>query len=533
LRSLVIRTFVQKYPVFVILAALIGVFAASSGKAQQAAPGNYTGISVEASPQVFATMCALSAAGFHVDESALGEMPTRRALLEELMKTQGPATEALRQFYREHALASPSETLSRYITFALVVGPPPEFEYQANRELLPPDVLTIEGFQEILAKFYQEAGLRLSWAAVQPEDEPYLERYRMSLALIATISNAYLREVLKSSRGRTFTVYVEPFVGARTNFRNYGDHYSLVVGTTSDIPADAMRHAYLHFILDPVVLRNRAVVEKKKALLPIAAAAPRLPLFYRGDFISLADECLIKAVELRLRHLAPVELEEALKDADDSGFILVRPFVGQLQKFEKAEPAISLYFPDLIAGIDVAAEQKRLKGVTFAAGQALGTEYDSESEAEQPSELDRWLAEGNREIAKKDIAAATATFEKVLEKYPNDTRGLYGLAIASVLSGKGARAKELFERVISAATPGASGAGEAAAAVEPEVLAWSHIYLGRIHDLEQDRELAVEEYRAALTVDGAPATARAAAQSGVESAYQPPQLRDKNKQQQP
>jgi tetratricopeptide (TPR) repeat protein len=519
---LVIRKFVQKYPVLAILAALMGMVNAPFGAAaHQASPGDYTGISVEASPQVFATMCALSAAGFNVDENALGEMPARRALLADLNKTQGPATEALRQFYREHALASPSETLSRYITFALVVGPPPDFKYQANRESLPPDVLTIEGFQEILANFYQEAHLRLSWAAIEPEDEPFLERYRMSLAQIVTISNAYLREVLKSSRGRTFTVDVEPFVGARTNFRNYGDRYSLVVGTTSEIPVDAMQHAYLHFILDPIVLRNRSVVEKKKALLQLASSAPRLPLVYRDDFISLADECLIKAVELRLRHLAPAELDAALQDADKSGFILVRPLVGQLQKFEKAEPAMSYYFPDLIAGIDVSAEQKRLQGFAFAAGPALGTEYASESEDEQPTELDRWLAEGNREIARKDVSAAAATFERALEKYPNDSRALYGLAIASVLSGKGARAKELFERVVAAANLAASGSQQSVAPAEPEMLAWSHIYLGRIHDLEQDRDLALKDYRAALAVDGAPAAARAAAQSGVETAYQP------------
>jgi tetratricopeptide (TPR) repeat protein len=531
---LVIRTSVRKYPILVILAALIGMSAASFGTAaQQVSPGSYTGISVQASPQVFATMCALSAAGFNVDPSALEGMPARRALLAELVKAQGPAADALRQFYREHALAGASETLSRYITLSLVVGPPPDFKYEASRESLPPDVLTIDGFQEILAKFYQEQHLRLSWAAIQPEDEPFLESYRSSLAQIVTISNGYLREVLKSSRGRTFTVYVEPFVGARTNFRNYGDHYSLVAGMTSEIPVDAMRHAYLHFILDPIVLRNRAVVEKKKALLHLAAGAPRLPLVYRDDFVSLADECLVKAVELRLRHLAPAQLEVALRDDDESGFVLVRPFVSQLQKFEKAEPAMSYYFPDMMAGIDVAAEQKRLQSVTFAAGQALGTEYDSESETEQPSDLDRLLAEGNREIAKKDIPAATATFEKVLGKYPNDSRAVYGLAIASVLSGKGARAKELFEQVISAANLGASGSQGSAAPVEPEMLAWSHIYLGRIHDLEQDRDLAVKEYRAALAVNGAPAAARAAAQSGVETAYQPPQVGDKSKQQRP
>jgi tetratricopeptide (TPR) repeat protein len=534
LRSLVIRTLVQRYPFLALLAALIGIAAASSRTpAQRPAPGNYAGISVEASPQIFATMCALDAAGLDVKSSTLGEMPARLALRAELLQMQGPATEALRQFYRDHALASPSETLSRYITFALVAGPPPQFQYPANRESLPPDVLTIEGFQELLANFYGEAHLRLSWAAVEAQDAPALARYRASLARIVTVSNAYLREVVKESRGRTFTVYVEPFVGTRTNFRNYGDRYLLVVGTPSQIPAGAIQHAYLHFLLDPLVLRNRPAVETKRALLQAAAGAPRLPVEYRGDFVGLADECLVKAVELRLRRLAPIELEEALRDADESGFVLVRPLVGKLQKFEKAEPAMSYYFPDLIAGLDVRAEQKRLQGVTFAAGPALGVEQDSASDSEQPSELDRWVAEGNREIARKNGPAAASTFERALAKYPNSSRALYGLAIASVLSGKAERARELFEKVISSPNLTASASQESGEAADAEILAWSHVYLGRIHDLEEDRDLAVKEYRAALTVEGAPATARAAAQTGVETAYQPPERPGENKQPRP
>ena len=96
-------------------------------RGQSAADSTETGVNVEASPQIFATMCALDAAGFDADESTLAEMPSRLALRGELLKLQGPATDALRQYYRDHALADPGETLSRYIAFALVVGAPPRF----------------------------------------------------------------------------------------------------------------------------------------------------------------------------------------------------------------------------------------------------------------------------------------------------------------------------------------------------------------------------------------------------------------------
>ena len=511
LKGPAIRNFFRFYPVLALLAVLVATGAVLwTAAAPQAGPGNYSGISVEASPQIFATMCALDAAGFEADESTLADMPGRLALRADLLKAQGPTAEALRQFYRDHALSSPAETLSHYITLALVVGPPPRFQFQSERQALPPDVVTLDGFQELLVSFYREAHLDLRWAKVEPEYEPAVQRYQAALGRIVTSSNGYLREILKQSQGRTFTVYVEPLVGARTNFRNYGDHYSIVVGTSGE-PLDTIQHAYLHFMLDPLVLRQRQAVNTKSALLDIAARAPQLPVEYRQDFVALVDECLIKAVELRLRRLAPGQLEAALREADASGFVLVRPFAAELVKFEKAEPAMSYYFPDLIVGLDVAAERKRLQRITFAAAAPAAAEQTA-TESVQPSELDRALAQGERELALQDIPAATATFEQVLAKYPDDARALYGLAIASVLSGKAERARELFEKFVAAP----------ASADSVSNTAWAHVYLGRIHDLKRERELAVNEYRAALAVEGAPEAARAAAQHGADAAYQPP-----------
>jgi hypothetical protein len=51
-------------------------------------------------------------------------------------------------------------------------------------------------------------------------------------------------------------------------------------------------------------------------------------------------------------------------------------------------------------------------------------------------------------------------------------------------------------------------------------LAWSHVYLGRMHDLDGDRDQALADYRAALAVSGVPEEARSAAQRGIEQAYQ-------------
>jgi hypothetical protein len=519
--------------VLVLVAVIIGLRGtARNSQAQQAEQSSDPSISVDASPQIFAVMCALDASGFDSQEITSADMPARVALREDLLKLQGPATQAMRRFYRDHALASPTETLTPYMTFALVADPPPTFQLPADRDLLPPSVLTIDGFQDVISDFYQEAHLDARWAKIEPESEPLIVLFRAALRRIVTVSDAYLRELPKPQYGRTFTVYVEPLVGSRANFRNTGDRYAIVVGSLSDASVNTIQHAYLHYMLDPFVLRYRPVVYTKRALLNVAARAPQLPSEYHDDFVSFMDECLIKAVELRLRHLSGERLEAELKVNDESGFILVRPLVAQLQKFEKDAPAMSYYFPGLITGIDVEAEQKRLQGITFASAGATPALEHGQSEPPQ-SELERWIAEGNRQIATKDTEAAAATFQTAFAKYPNDPRVMYGLAIASVLSGDGDRAKGLFEQLVSPRNSAAPGQGGGSLPADPSIMAWSHVYLGRIHDLEDERELAVSEYQAALAVEGAPEVARVAAQSGVETAYKPPERPGKDQQAQP
>lgn len=536
--------------------ALACLLMAPCARGQTSHSSASNGISIEISEQVFATMCALDAAGFDADVSTISEMPARLALREDLLKIHGPATDAVKQFYRDHAFADPGETLSRYITFALAIGPPPMFDFQYRREDLPPDVLSLEGFQQILAAFYREAGLQTKWVKIEPEYVGAVARDDAGLRRIVLVTNAYLRELIKPTR-RTFTVYVEPLAGNRANFRNFGEHYAIVIGAGQQFPQEQVQHAYLHYMLDALSLRYRNNLGKKAELLNTAAKAPRLPDEFHTDFIAFADECLIKAVELRLKKMTPQQLELALAANDQSGFILVRPFVAELQKFEKDSPAMEYYYPDLIAGIDVEAEQKRLKTVTFAPAEdasvaATGAHAavgggaapgDAAAGAGQPSELETWIAEGDRDIAAKDAASATEVFGKVLAKYPDEPRAIYGMAVAAVLRKDVDAAKENFGKIValSAGAPSAGNAqggdgeaaggkarsGEAAAAdtppakVDPRLLAWSHVYLGRIHDVEGDRDLAVNEYRAAMAVDGAPEAARLAAQRGAEAPYEP------------
>jgi hypothetical protein len=48
------------------------------------------------------------------------------------------------------------------------------------------------------------------------------------------------------------------------------------------------------------------------------------------------------------------------------------------------------------------------------------------------------------------------------------------------------------------------------------------VYLGRILDMKEDRDAAMEQYRAALTAGAALPEVKAAAERGLAQAYEPP-----------
>jgi tetratricopeptide (TPR) repeat protein len=495
--------------------------------AQSIAQQSKSPVGIESSSQLFATMCALDAAGFDPEG---GGTPARMRLRAQMESLHGPAVDALRKFYQDHVLGDPGATLSRYVVYALVMGPPPDFEIQVHREDVSPDALALEGFGEVLANFYAEAHIDSIWQQVQPQYEAAATNIAGPISDIVLVTGGYLREVVNPHSPQTFTVYVEPLVGVRSNFLNLGDQYAFIVDPGRDLPLVEIRHAFLHFFLDPLAYRFHNTIVADQRLLDFAVRAPRLPPEYRDDFTSYFTECLVRAVELRLDH--PTDLEARLVSEDEDGYVLVRPLVTQLMKFEKEAPPMSLYYPDLVHGINVGAEAQRLDTVKFA---------PRTEDVEQPHVAIGYadnadLIEGEQDIALNHADGAAAAFERVLARHPNEARAVYGLAVASLMQNQAGRAEELFEKIIAAGTepastsaaPAGDASGTPTAPVDDldrpdaRMLSWSHVYLGRLYDVQGDRDHAVIEYRAALSVEGAPDSAKAAAQKGVDQSFATP-----------
>jgi len=468
---------------------------------------------------MFTTMCALLAAGFEANVSAETWRPLRARLRDDMQHQNGPAVDAVRQFYKEHELRDSGATLSRYIWFGLLSGPAPDFRITLKRDDQPAEVLALEGFSEILSNYYKEQKIGKLWRDLQPIYNAEIERAHDTVSQIVFVATGYLRQLQDNSTERTFTIILEPLVGRISNVRNSGEHYSIVLSGGDDVPPDIVRHAFLHFLLDPLPQQYPHILAAKRALYEKAAQAPRLAPDLKDDFASYFAECLVRAVELRLKRLSPSERDAAMERDDADGYVLVRPLCTGLAKYEASEPSMALYFPDLVRGIDVNAETRRIGTLTFAFAESAASEGDTASEdivkhrAARPTtvpndaEAIAALTDGERRIAEKNPRAAEASFQKVLARYPEQSRAWYGLGLVALMDHDGPRAKEVFGRLTT---------GEHAATKDPMVLAWSHVYLARIYDDEGQQDLAKSEFQAALSVEGAPERAKQAAQKGLE-----------------
>ena len=489
---------------------------------------------MEQNPQLFAVLCAMHAGGFEEGIPEGDLPPLEAAIRREIAKQQGPAVDALREFYRNHVLPGPSATLSRYVSFGLISGPPPSFTITISQEDVPPDAASLQGLTALVSAYYTEQHVDQLYERVRPIYERHAGEVERILGQLTLLETGYIRQILKPSTEHTFTVYTEALVGVRSNFRIYGGRYSLVLDPTREGMRDDIRHALLHYLLDPLALAHHPPMSGRKAVLDVVARAPRLPASYKNDIEPLTDECLVKAVEIRIQRLRPAEELAALDKAEADGYVLIRPIFNGLLSYEKSEDSLSAYYEKLIQKVDLNAEARRLATFQFAAAtsdQSSSTVVEErvETPRQEVSELERWLIEAESELAHKDTRLARASFQRILEKYPDEPRAQYGLAVSIIVDGEVDRGRALLERVVAQLSdPRAAGqsaplgsapssAQRRAVRPDPGTLAWAHVWLGRIHEEEGRKEQAGVEYRAALAVDGAPQGARQAAQRGLAS----------------
>ena len=451
-------------------------------------------------------LAAINAAGYDDQIDAASTHPFRHTLRTQLATRNLDSVYELKRFFREHALKDPKAELSRYISYALLINGPPDFGYRDPDMLRPGDASSLEGLAPLLSAFYKEANLEDQWERAQPYYDQVIERYQAPVARAVLEVNGYLRNISSGYLGRRFQIYVD-LLGApnQVQTRSYGDDTFVVVTPSQEPQIDGIRHAYLHYLLDPLGFKFSEDIKKKHALGDYAQGAGALPDVYKSDFVLLATECLIKATESRMDR-KPALADQALHE----GYVLTPALAEQLAAYEKQDAAMRLYFPSLFAGLDFKREEKRMEGVEFAS--AAPSRVVRPAQTLNPPELTgaaRTLADADTAYADRDLERAKGAFLRVPEETTEKSmhaKAYYGLARIAVLQRDPETGDRLFRKVLD---------------VEPDAdtKAWSLLYLGRLADSQGDRNQAVENYRAALAVQGVPEAVRQAAEKGLDETF--------------
>ena len=181
-----------------------------------------------------------------------------------------------------------------------------------------------------------EVNIEELWKQSQPACERAIERYHEPVSRAILQVNAYLRNPTAGYLGRSFQIYLD-LLGApnQVQTRSYANEYFVVVTPSAEPRVDDIRHAYLHYLLDPQATKYGMEILKKKSLEDYAQGAPALDPVYKSDFLLLTTESLIKAIEARLPGHT-----ETVDDALRAGYILAPYFAEQLTIYEKQRDAM-------------------------------------------------------------------------------------------------------------------------------------------------------------------------------------------------
>jgi tetratricopeptide (TPR) repeat protein len=466
---------------------------------------------LDGSEALFTVLAAINAAGYDANLDSNANSPVRKQVRDALANKHLDSVNALKKFLAEHHQEDPEADLSQYISFALCIDSAPDFNYWLGPQEIPPDVRKLDGLNELIANFYNEANIHDLWKQVQPEVEQVIAAYHSGVTKALLETNAYLRNVTSGARNRRFQIYID-VLGAPNliQTRSYKYDYFVVVTPSPEPQVDQVRHAYLHYLLDPLSLQYFEQWGRVKGLADFAQAAPALDEAYKNDFMLLATECVIKAVESRLARGAE-NRQMLLQQAVTQGFVLTPGLADGLATYEKQQESLRFYFPDLLGLIDVDREDRRLQKVEFAKEATVHRAKQAPAPAVPvltgPAQV---LAEAEDSYSNRDLPRARETYRKVLElsaENPVHARAYYGLARIAALDHDPELAEKLFQKTLEMSP-------------DDNTKSWAHLYLGRLSDAAGERGEAQKHYRAALAVSGAPEQVKVAAEKGLAQPFQ-------------
>lgn len=489
------------------LVSCLLVLAASAGFAQT------TKAQLEVSETFFTVTAALNSCGY--DAGLDTSLPLRRTVRAEVQAALDKSLEATRArdaicfFQREHQAGNTQNDVTQYVSLALELTEPPAFITTLPEADLSPDAAQVLGVLPLLRKFYAAAGIHELWLKHKAEYQALVQQFHDPVSEVLTRTDSYLKVPFANYPGQRFVVYLEPMLAPlQVDSRNYGSNYYVVLSLAqgSSIRLDEIRHTYLHFVLEPLALRHGTSMKRLEPILIDLQAAPMNSSF-KEDISLLVNECLIRAIETRTAIPKSNERlrDETVQRSVEEGFVLTRYFYDALGAFEKESTGMKDAYGDLLHLVSMDRERKRAREVVFAS--RATPEVISAARAVPQSKL---LDDAEQRLASGDIEGAKKLAEQVLQHNrggDEPARATFIMARVATLTGNMEEARAAFEQTVQTAH-------------DSRMLAWSHIYLGRIFDIQGNRATAVDHYRAALNAGDPTSDTRAAAERGLTSPYE-------------
>lgn len=475
--------------------------------------------------RVIVMMAALNIAGYDYETGSRQLSSLRLQIREDLKNISPELIRRLRDYFQAHRKgATDAAAVAPYLSLALSLTEPPAFTIDVPAERLPDDVREITDFALLLEEFYRTTG----FSKLMPK---YVVAYvsvarnygaPAGLALGTTLSYLHTEPVLElpplyiprrtsgpaikadnrkgdkkdagsqaldlPNRVRQFVILPDLLnaTGA-ANLRVVRDTYFLLLGPTAEPNVEAMRRAFLTFVIDPLTERQVKEVAAIRGPLKklMESRGDRLDKEYaeRSAYFLITDS-LVRATDARMDTLGYAARRQSSEDEAlynlslgyDRGAVLVYHFYDQMKAFEAVGVNIRDYFSALLGNIDFEREPKRLDEYAQRLTRVKQLRTEATLASIPPATISNAdeklvarIVEADQMIKARKYDEAKITLESALKERPNNARALFGLA---EVSSKKATTLEDADRVEEALFAAIEYYRQAAKNASPETEKW-------------------------------------------------------------
>jgi hypothetical protein len=504
--------------------------------------------------RVIVMMAALNLAGYDYETGNRQLSALRRQVREDLKGSNPALVQKLHNYFQSHRKgANDAAAVAPYLSLAVSLTEPPAFSIDGPADRLPDDVKEITDFALLLEEFYRStgfakllpkyfnayvsvaqnygppAGLALGTVLAYLHTEPVLELPPLYISRRTSGPAIKADEKKNDKKGekketavltndlpnriRQFVIMPDLLNAAgAANLRVVRDTYYLLLGPTTEPNLEAIRRAFLTFLVDP--LTERQVKEVAAIRTPLKklmeSRGDRLDKEYseRSAYFLISDS-LIRAIDARMDAIGfaarrKSSEDEALYDLSlgyDRGAVLVYHFYNQIKAYEAVGVDIRDYFSALLTNIDFDREQNRLEEYAQRLTRVKQLRTEATLAPTPPptisnadEKLVARIVEADQMIKARKYDEAKLTLESALKERPNNARALFGLA---EVSSKKATTLEDTDRVEESLFVAVEFYRQAAKNASPDTEKWliqrSYVAAAKILDFIVETNPALAE----------------------------------------